>query len=57
MISPLYYDECCKEFVLKLIYLTKCITDLTVHPSLKMVSMEIQRRNRSKTHTYIANKY
>ena len=40
MISPYFYDECCKENMLKLIYLTKCIIDLTVYPSLQIASME-----------------
>ena len=44
MISPYSYDECRKEIMFKLIYLTKCIIDLTVYPSLKTAkSMEIQR--------------
>ena len=33
-----------EEIMSKLIYLTKCIIDLTVYPSLKMANMEIRRR-------------
>ena len=40
MISPYSHDECCKEIMLKL----KCIIDLTVYPSLKIASMEMQQR-------------
>ena len=44
MISPYSIDERCKEIMLKLIYLTKCIIDLTVYQSLIIASMEIQLR-------------
>ena len=33
MICPYSRDECCEEIMLNLIYLTKCIIDLTVYPS------------------------
>ena len=34
------YDECCKETILKLIYLTKCVTILS---ELKIAILEILR--------------
>ena len=63
MISPYSYDEWCKEIMLKLIYLTKCIIDLIVYPALKRAtSMDSQRRvwlKQSNAHSllYIASKY
>ena len=38
------YDECYKEIMLNLIYLTKCIIDFTGYPRLNIASMEIRRR-------------
>ena len=40
IISFYSYDDCCKEAILKFIYLTKCIIDLTVYPSPKIASLE-----------------
>ena len=40
MISLYSHDECCKEIMLKLIYLAKGIINLTVYLSLKIASME-----------------